>query len=56
MVKVTYRHWQTGEELFVVGTMLEYNNPQSDRIVVKTVEGKYEDIIKTTIIKIIDVT
>lgn len=56
MVKVTYRHWQTGEELFVVGTMLEYNNTLSDRIVVKTVEGKYEDIIKTTIIEIIDVT
>ena len=54
MVKVTYKHWQTGKELWVIGTMLEYNNPLSDRIVVKTDEGNYEDIIKTTIIEIID--
>jgi len=54
MVKVTYKHWQTGKELWVIGTMLEYNNPLSDRIVVKTDEGNYEDIIKTTIIEIIE--
>jgi len=52
MVKVKYRHWKTGEELWVIGKMLEYNNPQSDRIIVKTDEGHYEDIIKTTIIEI----
>ena len=49
MVKVNYKHWQTGEELFVVGTILTHVNEDSDRIIVKTDEGHYEDIIKTTI-------
>jgi hypothetical protein len=54
MVKVNYKHWQTGEELFIVGTILTHVNEDSDRIVVKTDEGHYEDIIKTTIIEIIE--
>ena len=55
MVKVNYKHWQTGEELFIVGTILTHVNEDSDRIVVKTDEGHYEDIIKTTIIEIIEI-
>ena len=54
MVKVNYKHWKTGEELFIVGTILTPVNEDSDRIVVKTDDGHYEDIIKTTIIEIIE--
>lgn len=53
MVRVTYKHWKTGVVLVVEGTMPpKINNPTSDRIVVFTEEGVYEDIIKETIIKI----
>ena len=54
MVRVNYKHWQTGEELFIVGAILTRVNEDSDRIVVKTDDGHYEDIIKTTIIEIIE--
>jgi hypothetical protein len=53
MVRVTYKHWKTEVVLVVEGTMpSKINNPTSDRIVVFTEEGVYEDIIKETIIKI----
>ena len=36
MVKVTYKHWKTGKELEVIGTMPpQYNNGISDRILVE---------------------
>ena len=51
-VKVTYKHWKTGELLECTGTLEKpLNNDSSDRIVVKIAPGVYEDIIKKTIIK-----
>lgn len=53
MVKVTYKHWKTGKELEVIGTMPpQYNNGISDRILVKTADGSFEDVLKSTIIKV----
>ena len=53
MVKVTYKHWQTGVHLEVIGTMPEaFNNEANDRIVVKRLDGTFEDVIKTTIIRV----
>ena len=53
MYRVTYRHWKTGMVLTVEGTMPEqFNNPTSDRIVVLTEDGIYEDVIRNTIIEI----
>jgi hypothetical protein len=53
MVKVIYKHWKTGEVLEVVGTMpQELNNGFSDRVVVKTESGDFEDVIKETIIRV----
>lgn len=53
MVKVTYKHWKTGKELEVIGTMPpQYNNGISDRILVKTRNGSFEDVLKSTIIRV----
>ncbi len=53
MLKVTYKHWKTGKELEVVGTMpSQYNNGISDRILVKKPDGSFEDVIKSTIIRV----
>ena len=53
MVKVTYKHWKTGKELEVIGTMPpQYNNGISDRILVKTRDGSFEDVLKSTIIRV----
>tara|TARA_Y100000389_G_scaffold149724_1_gene149146 strand:+ start:2093 stop:2272 length:180 start_codon:yes stop_codon:yes gene_type:complete len=53
MVKVTYKHWKTGKELEVIGTMPpQFNNGISDRILVKTANGSFEDVIKSTIIRV----
>lgn len=52
MIRVKYRHWKTGELLVVEGTLPEgLNNQSSDRIVVKTKDGGYEDIIRSTIVE-----
>lgn len=53
MLKVTYTHWKTGKQLEVVGTMpSQYNNPISDRILIQKPDGAYEDVIKSTIIRV----
>lgn len=53
MYRVTYKHWKTGMVLTVEGTMPEqFNNPTSDRIVVLTEDGIYEDVIRNTILEI----
>jgi hypothetical protein len=55
MVKVVYKHWKKEKTLEVVGTMPpELNNGSSDRLVVKTIDGKFEDVLKSTIIRVED--
>ena len=51
MVKVFYKHWKKDIVLEVTGDII-YDNPISDRIVVVDIDGKHEDIIRNTIIKI----
>ena len=53
VIKVTYKHWKSGKLLKVVGTMPEqYNNGISDRILVLKHDGSFEDVIKTTIVRV----
>ena len=53
VVKVTYKHWKSGKLLEVIGTMPEqYNNGISDRILVQKPDGSFEDVIKTTIVRV----
>ncbi|MGB1843052.1 MAG: hypothetical protein ACPHIB_02740 [Thalassobaculaceae bacterium] len=53
MVTILYKHWTKGHQLEITGTMpLELNNPTSDRYVVRTPEGHFEDILKHTVISI----
>ena len=53
VVKVTYKHWKSGKILEVIGTMPEqYNNGISDRILVQKPDGSFEDVIKTTIVRV----
>ena len=51
-VKVKFKHWKSGKELEVTGTIAEWVNEQSDRIVVEKETGEYEDILKNTIVSI----
>tara|TARA_B100002019_G_scaffold284075_1_gene291257 strand:- start:1332 stop:1511 length:180 start_codon:yes stop_codon:yes gene_type:complete len=53
MVKIIYKHWKSGEILELIGTMPEHlNNEQSDRFIIRTDYGKYEDILKHTVVRI----
>ena len=53
VVKVTYKHWKTGKILEVGGTMpKQYNNGMNDRILVQKPDGSFEDVIKTTIVRV----
>lgn len=51
VVKVIYKHWQKDIQLEVIGKLIHVN-PQSERIIVMQDDGKFEDIIKDTIIEI----
>lgn len=53
MVKIVYKHWKTGEVLEVIGEILPHlNNEKSDRFIVRLAYGKYEDILKETVIRV----
>ena len=49
MTKVVFKHWQTGDELTRIGKIM-HDNPASDRIVLKLDNGKFEDILRNTIV------
>jgi len=51
MVEITFKHWKTQKALKTLGTIV-FNNPESDRLVIKNTEGNLEDIIKSTILEI----
>ena len=51
-MKITFKHYKTGEKLTVVGVLPpELNHPQSERYVVRS-GFTLVDVIKTTIISI----
>jgi len=55
-VRITYKHWKKPEVTLVVeGTLPKnLNNPTNDRWVVKLDNGEWEDVIKTTVVKLED--
>jgi hypothetical protein len=54
--RITYKHYKTGEKLTAIGTIpAAINNGSSDRLVLKTSEGEFIDIIKSTILAMEDV-
>ena len=56
MLKITYKHWKKDKVLEVTGTLPKMlNSESSDRYVVQTPEGGYEDVLKETVISIEDV-
>lgn len=53
MIRVVYKHWKKDKQLEVVGTMPpNLNNSISDRFIVLTEDGRHEDVIKSTVIRI----
>lgn len=52
-VKVVYKHWKSGMHLEVIGTMpKELNHEKSDRFVIKKHDGHFEDVLKSTVIRV----
>jgi len=52
---ITFKHWKTGEEITIRYREVDWvhNDERSDRIVVFNEDtGKYEDILKETIVDI----
>jgi hypothetical protein len=53
MVKVIYKHWTKGHILEVTGVMpKELNNGSSDRLIIMKDDGSFEDVLKSTVIRI----
>ncbi len=53
MVKVIYTHWTKGTELEVTGVLpKELNNGSSDRLLIMKSDGSFEDVLKSTVIRI----
>lgn len=53
MVRVVYKHWTKDKQLEVVGEMHEaYNNSASDRLIVQKEDGSFEDVLKSTVIRV----
>ena len=51
MVKIVYKHWKSGELLTAVGHLpKEWNNSGNERYVLRLEDGTFEDIIKTTVV------
>lgn len=55
MVIVRYKHWKRDSLILEVSGDIVHENPQSDRIVVQTIDDQYEDIIRDTIVEIIEI-
>lgn len=51
MTKVVFEHWKTGDKLTRIGKIV-HDNPASDRIVLMLDNGKFEDILRNTIVSI----
>jgi|TARA_B100000073_G_C23439528_1_gene454738 hypothetical protein len=53
MVKIIYKHWTKGHTLEVEGVMpKELNNGKSDRLIVMKADGNFEDVLKSTVVRI----
>ena len=49
-VVIRYKHWKTGAELIASGKII-HDNPESDRLVLQKDDGKYVDILRSTVIE-----
>ena len=53
MVKIIYKHWTKGHIIEVEGVMpKELNNGKSDRLIVRKADGNFEDVLKSTVVRI----
>ena len=53
MVKIIYKHWKKDLTLEAIGVMPpELNNGGSDRLIIKLENGDFEDVLKSTVIRI----
>lgn len=55
MIEVHFKHWKTNEVLVRRGEIVKSVNPQSELILLKLEDGKFEDIRKNTIVEMRDV-
>jgi len=55
-VKITFKHWITGEECVREGTLpAVFNNQLSDRYLLCMENNEWEDIIKETVVEIVEI-
>ena len=53
MVRVIYKHWTKGNTLEVEGVLpKELNNGNSDRLIIMKSDGNFEDVLKSTVIRV----
>ena len=53
MVRVIYKHWKKGTTLEVEGVLpKELNNGNSDRLIIMKSDGNFEDVLKSTVIRV----
>ena len=53
MIKIIYKHWTKGHTLEVECTMpKELNNGKSDRLIIMKPDGNFEDVLKSTVVRI----
>ena len=53
MVRVIYKHWTKGTTLEVKGVLpKELNNGNSDRLIIMKSDGNFEDVLKSTVIRV----
>ena len=55
IVEIVFKHWKTGDHLTRIGRIV-HDNPASDRLILKLDNGSYEDIIKETIVEVVNVS
>jgi len=56
MIKIIYKHWKKDKTLEVTGTLPPaLNNGSSERLIVRTSDGRLEDVLKNTVITIEEV-
>ena len=56
MKRIRFKHWKEDKEIVEVGELPPaLNNPQSEKYVIQTPRGELIDIIKETVLEVVDV-
>ena len=56
MKRIRFKHWKEDKEIVEVGELpAALNNPQSEKYVIQTPRGELIDIIKETVLEVVDI-